>query len=109
MAHTSVPLSSTPAPAGPNPSVLFSGRRRGPPGPLPRPHQSPDIGKSDHPTSEDQDLEQVIGVLRTAVPAADVEMDTLLQYIAEAAHSRIGANGSGIVMRGQDRIVCEVG
>src|SRR6266571_4515415 len=107
MAHTSVPLSSTPAPAGPNPSVLFSGRRPGPPGPLPRPHQSPDIGKSDHPTSENQDPEQVIGVLRTAVAAGDVEMDTLLQYIAEAAHSLTGANGAAIAVRGHGLIICQ--
>src|SRR5712692_4120355 len=106
MAHTSVPLSSTPAPAGPNPSVLFSGRSAGPPGPLP-PHQSPDIGKSDHPTSENQDPERVIGVLRTAVAAGDVEMDTLLQYIAEAAHSLTGANGAAIAMRRHGLIICQ--
>ena len=106
MAHTSVPLSSTPAPAGPNPSVLFSERRPGSAGPLP-PHQSPDIGKSAPPTSESQNPEQVIGVLRTAVAAGDVEMDTLLQYIAEAAHSLTGANGAAIAMRRHDLIICQ--
>jgi TonB family protein len=106
MAHTSVPLSSTPAPAGPNPSVLFSERRPGSAGPLP-PHQSPDIGKSDSPTSESQNPEQVIGVLRTAVAAGDVEMDTLLQYIAEAAHSLTGANGAAIAMRRHGLIICQ--
>src|SRR5438552_12596802 len=106
MAHTSVPLSSTPAPAGPNPSVLFSERRPGSAGPLP-PHQSPDIGKSAPPTSESQNPEQVIGVLRTAVAAGDVEMDTLLQYIAEAAHSLTGANGAAIAVRGHGLIICQ--
>ena len=86
--------------------MLFSERRPGSAEPLP-PHQSPDIGKSDSPTSESQNPEQVIGVLRTAVAAGDVEMDTLLQYIAEAAHSLTGANGAAIAVRGHGLIICQ--
>ena len=106
MADRVVPLSSSPLPADLDSSALLPRRKPDLPESIPLGQNGERLNAEDRAVGK-QDPKQVISGLRSLVAHGNLDLDALLQRIADTARALTGATGAAIAIRRDRLVICQ--
>jgi len=106
MADRVIPLSSSPLPADLDSSALLPRRKPDLPESIPLSQNGERLSAGDRAVGK-QDPKQVISGLRSLVAHGNLDLDALLQRIADTARALTGATGAAIAIRRDRLVICQ--
>src|SRR5205807_1414379 len=106
MADRVIPLSSSPLPADLDSSALLPRRKPELPESIPLSQNGERLSAGDRAVGK-QDPKQVISGLRSLVAHGNLDLDALLQRIADTARALTGATGAAIAIRRDRLVICQ--